>query len=356
MCLYHWNYHWFLFLSCFLLSTPATCNFGHPDKLPQVRNGETGDWIGSFTGHKGAVWSAKVDALTRTLAATASGDFSAKLWCATTGKELCEFKHKHVVKSVDFSRDSERIATGCQDGLMRIYQTNRPEQAATGTFISIHHPLPSPMSFHLLLQITYNPPFIFFIWRCRTLLSTEFRVAAAGSNETLTKVNWLPQQDNLLVVGQRAGKVSTPPSQYVPLITHHLNPPSTSTNTIDNTLSIHPIKPPTPSTHPLQPPPINPPTHPPYSPPPPYHQVQLWDTRTSSASRSVNLAKAGGDVLDIEINAAHGVLLAVVESRVVFLSLADLSIVREYQMPTPMHFKVRIANYAPHPNYLPLPS
>ena len=105
------------------------------DKLPQVRNGETGDWIGSFTGHKGAVWSAKVDALTRTLAATASGDFSAKLWCATTGKELCEFKHKHVVKSVDFSRDSERIATGCQDGLMRIYQTNRPEQAATGTFI-----------------------------------------------------------------------------------------------------------------------------------------------------------------------------------------------------------------------------
>jgi WD40 repeat protein len=73
------------------------------DKTPQIRNGETGDWIGSFHGHKGAVWSVKVDSLTRTLAVTASGDFSSKLWCVTTGKELFEFKHKHVVKSADFT-------------------------------------------------------------------------------------------------------------------------------------------------------------------------------------------------------------------------------------------------------------
>ena len=77
--------------------------FSNIDKCPQVRNGETGDWIGTFTGHKGAVWSSKIDPLTRTLALTGSGDFTAKLWCATTGKELCEMKHRHVVKTVDFS-------------------------------------------------------------------------------------------------------------------------------------------------------------------------------------------------------------------------------------------------------------
>ena len=80
------------------------------------------------------MWSAKLDNKTRTVAATAAGtlntikrtntltnhplyatkpssmallvsagDFTAKLWCATTGKELHEFKHKHVVKSIDFS-------------------------------------------------------------------------------------------------------------------------------------------------------------------------------------------------------------------------------------------------------------
>lgn len=52
---------------------------------------------------------------------TASGDFSSRLWCATTGKSLFECKHKHVVKTCDFSNDTLKFVTGCQDGIIRIF-------------------------------------------------------------------------------------------------------------------------------------------------------------------------------------------------------------------------------------------
>ena len=112
-----------------------------------LRQGDTGDWIGTFEGHKGAVWGVDLNR-DASRAATGAADFSAKVWDAVAGEERLTLQHKHIVKSVKFSRDGQRLATASNDKLLRIFDLEKagdPILTFTGHTSSIKQVLFAPM-------------------------------------------------------------------------------------------------------------------------------------------------------------------------------------------------------------------
>lgn len=98
------------------------------DGNPMLREW-TGDWVGTFFGHKGAVWSSKLSPDT-SRAASGSADFTAKIWDTYTGDQLHSFPHNHIVRSVALSPSASHLLTGGQEKKVRMFDLRRPDADA----------------------------------------------------------------------------------------------------------------------------------------------------------------------------------------------------------------------------------
>ncbi|KAJ2929203.1 hypothetical protein H1R20_g7888, partial [Candolleomyces eurysporus] len=104
------------------------------DGNPMLREW-TGDWIGTFLGHKGAVWSTKIS-LDGSRAASGSADFTAKVWDSYSGNALHSFPHNHIVRTVALSPTASKLLTGGQEKKVRIFDLGRPDADADFLFDS----------------------------------------------------------------------------------------------------------------------------------------------------------------------------------------------------------------------------
>eukprot|EP01147_Barroeca_monosierra_P005037 gene5037-128_t len=98
------------------------------DGKSMLRNGMTGDWIGTFEGHEGALWDVDIDEKAQRIV-TASADFTGKLFDATNGHEILSLQHPHVVKAVAFSpKNHNQIVTASGDKSVRLFDIRaRPQ-------------------------------------------------------------------------------------------------------------------------------------------------------------------------------------------------------------------------------------
>ena len=76
------------------------------DKEPTLWRTDTGERIGTYKGHNGAVWCCDIDSQTRRMV-TAGADNTCKIWDVQSGKELFSIQHAVPCRSCEISSGDE---------------------------------------------------------------------------------------------------------------------------------------------------------------------------------------------------------------------------------------------------------
>jgi len=75
---------------------------------------ESGERIGTYDGHNGAVWSISVDHKSTRLL-SGSADSTVRLWDVETGKVLLSWQHERSVRVVQFAEGDQQFLTITDD-------------------------------------------------------------------------------------------------------------------------------------------------------------------------------------------------------------------------------------------------
>ncbi|KAK3298721.1 WD40-repeat-containing domain protein [Chaetomium fimeti] len=152
------------------------------DGNPMLRDGQTGDWIGTFLGHKGAVWQARLSP-DATTAATASADFTAKVWDTHSGELLYILQHDHIVRAIAYPFDqSGMIATGGFEKKLRIFDLHDQKAPSDSASASPTVVTPATIETTRAFEIgegVHKEPIKFIVW------AQDPRVIITAAGETL---------------------------------------------------------------------------------------------------------------------------------------------------------------------------
>jgi len=187
-----------------------------------LRDGMTGDWLGTFLGHKGAVWSGKLNA-DGSKAVTGSADFTAKVWDTFTGQCTLTLAHNHIVRSADISPSGAHVVTGGQEKKIRLFDLERPEEPLyfvnpdLGNDLAHKENIKSVIYDDANQQIISTDEHTLTFWDIRT----QKPISTSTFSETITSMDRSPSSS---VLSLTSGKTVSffQPSSSEPFMTHTL--------------------------------------------------------------------------------------------------------------------------------------